>query len=127
MHLIYYNAGIWLTFVPMFWLGFSGMPRRIHDYPAVFMGWQSMASTGHMITLVGIVFFFLMLFDSHIERRVMVYSTLGLPRWHKRIQYYLFKIRYVQLVNKRLTKLPNYKIRKLLSSHYCNEYEAYDI
>jgi heme/copper-type cytochrome/quinol oxidase subunit 1 len=58
MHLIYYNGGIWLTFVPMFWLGFSGMPRRIHDYPAVFMGWQSMASTGHMITLVGAIFFF---------------------------------------------------------------------
>ena len=58
MHLIYYNGGIWLTFVPMFWLGFSGMPRRIHDYPAVFMGWHSMASTGHMITLVGAIFFF---------------------------------------------------------------------
>ena len=58
MHLIYYNGGIWLTFVPMFWLGFSGMPRRIHDYPAVFMGWQSMASTGHMIALVGAIFFF---------------------------------------------------------------------
>ena len=58
MHLIYYNGGIWLTFIPMFWLGFSGMPRRIHDYPAVFMGWHSMASTGHMITLVGVIFFF---------------------------------------------------------------------
>ena len=34
------------------------MPRRIHDYPAVFMGWQSMASTGHMISLTGAVFFF---------------------------------------------------------------------
>jgi hypothetical protein len=39
-----------------------------------------MASTGHMIALVGIIFFFLMLLDSHIERRVVVYSTLGLPR-----------------------------------------------
>lgn len=125
MHLIYYNGGIWLTFVPMFWLGFSGMPRRIHDYPAVFMGWQSMASTGHMITLVGVIFFFLMLLDSHIERRIVVYSTLGLPRWHKRVQYYLFKIRYIQFVNKRITKLPNFKVRRLLVSHYCNEYECF--
>ena len=125
MHLIYYNGGIWLTFVPMFWLGFSGMPRRIHDYPAVFMGWQSMASTGHMITLVGIVFFFFMILDSHIEKRVAVYSTLGLPRWHKRIQYYLFKTRYLQLVNKKLYKVPNYKVRSFLSSYYCNEYESY--
>ena len=66
-----------------------------------------------------------MVLDSHIERRVVVYSTLGLPRWHKRIQYYLFKIRYIQYVNKRITKLPNFKVRRLLVSHYCNEYECY--
>lgn len=125
MHLIYYNGGIWLTFVPMFWLGFSGMPRRIHDYPAVFMGWQSMASTGHMITLVGTIFFFCMIIDSHLERRVVVYSTLGLPRWHKRIQYYLFKIRYLQLTNKKLMILPNYKVRSYLTQHYFNEYEVF--
>lgn len=127
MHLIYYNGGIWLTFVPMFWLGLSGMPRRIHDYPAVFMGWQSMASTGHMITLVGTIFFFFMILDSHIERRVVVYSTLGLPRWHKRVQYYIFKIRYLQLANKQLSVLPNYKIRSFLTQHYFNEYEVYKI
>ena len=126
MHLIYYNGGIWLTFVPMFWLGFSGMPRRIHDYPSVFMGWQSMASTGHMITLVGTFFFFCMLVDSHIERRVIVYSTLGLPRFHKRVQYYMFKIRYLQLTSKRLNVLPNFKIRSYLTQHYFNEYEVYN-
>jgi len=126
MHLIYYNGGIWLTFVPMFWLGFSGMPRRIHDYPSVFMGWQSMASTGHMITLVGTFFFFCMLIDSHIERRVIVYSTLGLPRFHKRVQYYMFKIRYLQLTSKRLNILPNFKIRSYLTQHYFNEYEIYN-
>ena len=127
MHLIYYNGGIWLTFVPMFWLGFSGMPRRIHDYPAVFMGWQSMASTGHMITLVGTLFFFCMIVDSHLERRVVVYSTLGLPRWHKRVQYYMFKIRYLQLTNVRLTSLPNFKVRSYLTQHYFNEYEVYKV
>ena len=127
MHLIYYNGGIWLTFVPMFWLGFSGMPRRIHDYPAVFMGWHSMASTGHMIALVGATFFFFMILDSHIEKRIVVYSTLGLPRWHKRVQYYLFKIRYLQLVNKQINKLPNYKVRSFLTKHYFNEYEKFKI
>jgi hypothetical protein len=39
-----------------------------------------MATTGHLITLLGICFFFLMLLDSHLERRVFVYSTLGIPR-----------------------------------------------
>jgi hypothetical protein len=64
-----------------------------------------------------------MILDSHIERRVVVYNNLGVPRWHKRIQYYIFKIRYLQYVNKKLTKIPNYKIRNKLSNEYFNEYE----
>lgn len=59
LHLIYYSAGQWMTFLPMFYLGFSGMPRRVHDYPIVFMGWHSMATTGHFITMTGVMFFFL--------------------------------------------------------------------
>jgi cytochrome c oxidase subunit 1 len=101
MHLIYYVGGQWLTFLPMFWLGFSGLPRRIHDYPVIFMGWQGMATTGHLVTMLGVCFFFVMLLDSHLERRVAVYSSLGIPRWHKRVQYYIFKIRY--LLIKRMT------------------------
>jgi cytochrome c oxidase subunit 1 len=38
MHLIYYFGGQWLTFLPMFWVGFAGLPRRVHDYPVIFMG-----------------------------------------------------------------------------------------
>jgi hypothetical protein len=39
-----------------------------------------MASVGHLTTLIGVMFFFLMLLDSHIERRIAVHSTLGIPR-----------------------------------------------
>jgi hypothetical protein len=67
-----------------------------------------------------------MLLDSHIEKRVVIYSTLGLPRWHKRVQYYLFKVRYLQLVNKQLNVLPNFKVRSYLTQHYFNEYEVYN-
>ena len=66
-----------------------------------------------------------MLLDSHLERRVAVHSTLGIPRWHKRVLYYVFKIRYLQLVNKRINRLPNAKVRILLSNNYFNEYEVY--
>lgn len=125
MHLIYYVGGQWLTFLPMFWLGFSGLPRRIHDYPVIFMGWQGMATSGHLITMLGVCFFYIMLLDSHLERRVAVYSSLGLPRWHKRVQYYIFKIRYLQYVNKKLNRLPNYNTRSFLTNSYFNEYEIY--
>ena len=127
LHLIYFFGGQWLTFIPMFWLGYSGMPRRIHDYPAFMMGWHGMASVGHLTTLIGVMFFFFMLLDSHIERRVAVHSILGIPRWHKRILYYVFKIRYLQYVNKRLFRLPNSKVRILLSNSYFNEFEFYNI
>jgi heme/copper-type cytochrome/quinol oxidase subunit 1 len=101
------------------------MPRRVHDYPAFMMGWHGMASTGHLITMLGVIFFFCMLLDSHMERRVAVYSTLGIPRWHKRILYYIFKIRYLQYTNKNLKRLPNAKTRIYLSNSYFSEFEIY--
>lgn len=127
MHFVYFVGGQWLTFLPMFWLGYSGMPRRVHDYPAFMMGWHGMASTGHLITMLGVFFFFCMLLDSHIERRVAVYSTLGIPRWHKRVLYYVYKIRYLQYVNKNLNRLPNSKTRIYLSNSYFSEFEFYKI
>jgi hypothetical protein len=84
-----------------------------------------MATVGHFTTLVGIIFFFLMLADSHYENKVTTLSTLGIPRWHKRILYYLFKIRYLQYHKIQLNYIPNKKIRKLLSNPYFSEYEKY--
>jgi hypothetical protein len=39
-----------------------------------------MSTAGHFITLVGIFFFFLMLLDSHVERRLAAPLSLGIPR-----------------------------------------------
>lgn len=125
LHLIYYSGGHWIAFIPQFYLGFSGMPRRVHDYPVVFMGWHSMSTAGHFITLIGIAFFFFMLLDSHVERRVATPLTLGIPRWHKRINYYIFKIRYLNYNLIKLARLPNYIVRSKLTTKYFNEYEVY--
>lgn len=125
LHLIYYSGGHWIAFLPQFYLGFSGMPRRIHDYPVVFMGWHSMSTAGHFITLIGIAFFFLMLIDSHMERRVATPLSLGIPRWNKRIVYYIFKIRYLSYTQKKIHRLPNYIVRSKLTKNYFNEYEIY--
>jgi len=38
LHFIYYIIGQFLTVVPMMWLGYSGMPRRVLDYPAALGG-----------------------------------------------------------------------------------------
>ena len=58
LHWIYWTLGQWLTFLPLFWVGYNGLPRRYHDYPVIFMGWHGMSSVGHLITLISVFFFF---------------------------------------------------------------------
>lgn len=38
LHFVFYFFGQLFTLIPMIWLGYSGMPRRIMDYPAYFGG-----------------------------------------------------------------------------------------
>jgi len=39
-----------------------------------------MSTVGFFITLIGISFFFLMILDSHIEKKLATPITLGIPR-----------------------------------------------
>ena len=127
LHLIYYSAGIWLTFLPLFFLGFSGLPRRVHDFPLIFLGWQSLATTGHGITLMGVIFFFLMIFDSHLEKVMSLNTTYGIPRFHKRAQYYIFKVAYAGEVTKLLSGVPSMSIRLFIANNVFNEFEVFKL
>ena len=118
LHLIYYFGGQWLTFLPMFWLGLSGLPRRIHDYPSVFTGWHSMASAGHLITMVGVFFFFITLIDSFLEKKIPTFHFYGIPRFYKRSSYYLFKIRYLTDTLKKNKTFPNHKSRIKIINYF---------
>lgn len=96
LHLIYWTFGQWLTFLPLFWVGYNGLPRRYHDYPLVYLGWHGLSSIGHLLTIISGVFFFLMLADSAIERKIAVNTNLGVPRFNKRVLYYIYKITFLQ-------------------------------
>ena len=110
-HWLYWTLGQWLTFLPLFWVGYNGLPRRYHDYPVIFLGWHGMSSIGHLLTLISIFFFFLMFLDSIIEKNIYMNIFLGVPRFYKRIGYYSFKISFLQnfltiqyITNKRFFK-----------------------
>lgn len=62
------------------------------------MGWHGLATIGHFLVLISLVFFFLGLAESFLEKKIYTYNTMGLPRFNKRISYYLFKVRYNQYV-----------------------------
>lgn len=47
-----------LTFLPMHWLGLSGMPRRIPDYPSAFATWNLICSYGAYVSVASLVVFF---------------------------------------------------------------------
>lgn len=108
LHLIYWTCGQWLTFLPLFWIGYNGLPRRYHDYPLYYMGWHGLSTIGHFLVLVSIAFFFLGLAESFLEKKIYTHNTLGIARFNKRISYYLFKVRYNQYVASVNSNMLNY-------------------
>jgi cytochrome c oxidase subunit 1 len=73
--------GVNFTFFPMHFLGLSGMPRRISDYPVAFIGWNLIASVGSLISIVSILLFFYlcyMIFDRNVPSRIVSWKN---RRW----------------------------------------------
>lgn len=93
-HLFYWFCGQWLTFIPLFWVGYNGLPRRYHDYPLMFSSWHGLSSSGHILNVISLFFFFLVIFDSSFFKQEEVINNYYIPRFYKRIQYYNYKIYY---------------------------------
>nr|APW82411.1 cox1 [Laurentiella strenua] len=128
LHYTYYLIGQLMTVVPMFWLGYAGMPRRVLDYPAAFGGWHSVISAGHMLNVAGLIAFFIMIFDSLRQSRAATRNSFGIGRYNTRLNFYIYEISrliYVQQKSLFFYKFNRISSIKLNNVNFKN-YEPYE-
>lgn len=91
LHCTYFLLGQLMTVVPMIWLGYSGMPRRVLDYPASLGGWHAIVSAGHLLSVAGLTAFFVMIFDSMRQGRPALRNSYGVSRFNTRLAFYTYE------------------------------------
>ena len=63
IHFWTFFVSVNITFFPMHFLGLSGMPRRIPDYPDAFAGWNHICSLGSFLSVFSTGLFFFIVYD----------------------------------------------------------------
>ena len=91
IHCLYYLIGQLMTVVPMFWLGYAAMPRRVLDYPAALGGWHAVVSAGHLLSVAGMTAFFIMIFDSIRHSKPATRNSFGVSRFNTRLNFYIYE------------------------------------
>ena len=65
--------GVNITFFPQHFLGLAGIPRRYSDYPDSFRAWNIIRSFGSLISLVSVLYFSFVIWESILRKRSIVY------------------------------------------------------
>ena len=101
IHYVYYVLGQLITIMPMLWLGYCGMPRRVLDYPASLGGWHAISSAGHLLSVAAILAFFIMIYDSIRQGKPSIRNNFGAGRFNTRLSFYLFEINRLSFIQKK--------------------------
>jgi heme/copper-type cytochrome/quinol oxidase subunit 1 len=87
--------------MPMLWLGYCGMPRRVLDYPASLGGWHAISSAGHLLSVAGILAFFIMIYDSIRQGKPSIRNNFGAGRLNTRLSFYFFEINRLSFIQRK--------------------------
>lgn len=82
-------TGVNLTFFPQHFLGLAGMPRRYTDYPDGFAYWKSVSSFGSLVSVVGVVFFVVIVWEALLRNRrvLFIVSPNSQVEWMRSDKY----------------------------------------
>ena len=114
IHYVYYLFGQLLTVIPMFWLGYCGMPRRVLDYPSSLGGWHSIASAGHLLSVAALLSFFIMMYDSIRQAKPAIRNNFGVGRFNTRLNFYFYEINRLSFIQRK--SFHNHRYSRVLSS-----------
>ena len=64
--------GVNITFFPMHFLGFAGMPRRIPDYPDMYAHWNHLASFGSAISVIAFILLIALIYDLFLNQNELL-------------------------------------------------------
>ena len=64
--------GVNITFFPMHFLGFAGMPRRIPDYPDMYAHWNHLASFGSAVSVLAFILLVALIYDLFLNQNQLL-------------------------------------------------------